>query len=271
MKKETQPQVIEKTNNKKEMLIGLIPSALTLLLFGLSYIIPSIPEKMKLTVALLIYFGLTIIVFIISLFRSPNKFTMSWAIPLVIFTLFMESDIVWQRELLWNKNYTIIYIINTLIILFFITVLCHSNKIRIKTVILEFIQKTEPLYKKIIAVLNAFILIAVSLWIIDKITCTAIYYMPQKEVHYSAEITSTGTVHGKYYHHRYWNIELSNGKKEVFWVYAAANTETGYTCSTIHDPDPGSVLYLSGKQNFLGFSYQKVDSIIGKEGKKICP
>lgn len=45
MKKKTQPQVIEKTNNKKEILIGIIPSVLALLLFGLSYIIPSIPEK----------------------------------------------------------------------------------------------------------------------------------------------------------------------------------------------------------------------------------
>lgn len=95
--------------------------------------------------------------------------------------------------------------------------------------------------------------------------------MPQKGVRYTAKIIGTGAAKGKYYHHRYWNMELSNGKKEVFWVYAAANTETGYTCSTIHDPDPGSVLYLNGKQNFLGFSYQKVDSIIGKDGKKICP
>ncbi|NHQ79335.1 hypothetical protein HAV25_16725, partial [Elizabethkingia miricola] len=62
MKKKTQPQVIEKTNNKKEILIGIIPSVLALLLFGLSYIIPSIPEKMKLTVMLLIYFIITLII-----------------------------------------------------------------------------------------------------------------------------------------------------------------------------------------------------------------
>ncbi|MCT3648333.1 hypothetical protein HZQ44_09125 [Elizabethkingia anophelis] len=271
MKKKTKPPVIEKTNNKKEILIGIIPSVLALFLFGLSYIIPSIPEKMKLTVMLLIYFIITLIIFIISLFRSPNKFTMSWAIPLVMFTLFMGSDSVWQKELLWNKNYPIIYSINILIILLFIAVLCHSSKIKINSLVQEFIQKPEPFYEKMIAIFTVFIFIAATWWIINQITCTAIYYMPQKEVHYNAKITSTGAVHGKYYHHRYWNIELSNGKKEVFWVYAAANTETGYTCSTIHDPDPGSVLYLSGKQNFLGFSYQKVDSIIGKEGKKKCP
>ena len=271
MKKKTQQQVIEKTNNKKEILIGIIPSIVALLLFGLSFMIPSIPEKMKLTVMLLIYFCLTLIVFIVSLFCSPKKFTMSWALPLVMFTLFMGADSVWQEKLLWNKNYPIIYGTNILIILFFIIVLFHSSKIRLKTLIQEFTQKPEPLYEKIIAVFTVFFFIAATWWIINQITCTAIYYMPQKEVHYSAKITSTGSVHGKYYHHRYWNIELSNGKKEVFWVYAAANTETGYTCSTIHDPDPGSVLYLNGKQNFLGFSYQKVDSIIGKDGKKICP
>ena len=98
--------------------MGIIPSLVALLLFGLSFIIPSIPEKMKLTVMLLIYFCLTLIVFILSLFRSPNKFTMSWALPLVMFTLFMGSDSVWQRGLLWNKNYLVIYSINTLIILF---------------------------------------------------------------------------------------------------------------------------------------------------------
>lgn len=271
MKKKIQPQIIKKNNNKREILIGIIPSVIALLLFGLSFIIPSIPEKMKLTVMLLIYFCLTLIVFIVSLFRSPNKFTMSWAIPLVMFTLFMGADSVWQSELLWNKNYPIIYSINTLIILLFIVVLCHSNKIRIKPLIQEFIQKTEPLYEKIIVVLTVFIFIAAAWWIINQIICTAAYYVPQQQAHYTAEVTGTGTAKGKYYRHRYWNIALSNGKKEVFWVYAAANTETGYTCSTTPDPESGAVLYISGKQNFLGFSYKKVDSIIGKEGKKICP
>ena len=62
-------------------------------------------------------------------------------------------------------------------------------------------------------------------------------------------------------------MKLSNGK-EVFWVYAAANTETGYKCSTAPDPEPGAVLYISGKQNFIGFSYQRLDSIKGKDGKR---
>ncbi|HIB8179778.1 TPA: hypothetical protein ACWX1I_001160 [Elizabethkingia anophelis] len=271
MKKKTQQQVIEKTNNKKEILIGIIPSVLALLLFGISYIIPSVPQKMKLTVMLLIYFIITLIVFIISLFRSPSKFTFSWTFPLVMFTVFMGSDSVWQAELLWNKNYLLIYSINILVLLLFFIVLLHSTKTRLKSVIREFIHDPEPLYQKIIAIPVLIFFIAASWWIINQITCTAIYYMPQKEVRYTAKIIGTGAAKGKYYHHRYWNMELSNGKKEVFWVYAAANTETGYTCSTIHDPDPGSVLYLNGKQNFLGFSYQKVDSIIGKDGKKICP
>lgn len=271
MKKKIPPQITKKKNNKKEILIGIIPSIVALLLFGLSFMIPSIPEKMKLTVMLLIYFFLTLIVFIVSLFCSPNKFTMSWALPLIMFTLFMGSDSVWQKELLWNKNYTVIYSINLLIILLFIVVLCHSTKIRIKPLIQEFKQKSEPLYEKILAVLTVFFFIAATWWIINQIICTAAYYLPQKEAHYTAEVTSTGSIRGKYYWHRYWNMELSNGKKEVFWVYAAANTETGYKCSTSHDPDPGSLLYLSGKQNFIGFSYQKVDSIIGKDGKRICP
>ena len=271
MKKKIQPQITEKNNNKREILIGIIPSVVALLLFGISFIIPSIPEKMKLTVMLLIYFSLTLIVFIVSLFRSPNKFTMSWAIPLVMFTLFMGSDSVWQRELLWNKNYLVIYSTNILIILLFIAVLCHSTRIRIKPLIQELIQKSEPLYEKILAVLTVFFFIAATWWIINQIICTAAYYIPQQETHYTAEVTGTGTAKGKYYRHRYWKIELSNGKKEVFWVYAAANTETGYTCSTTPDPEPGAVLHISGKQNFIGFSYQKLDSIIGKEGKKICP
>ena len=43
---------------------------------------------------------------------------MSWALPLVMFTLFMGADSVWQEKLLWNKNYPIIYGTNILIILF---------------------------------------------------------------------------------------------------------------------------------------------------------
>lgn len=266
-----QSHITEKNNNKREILIGIIPSVIALLLFGLCFIIPSIPEKMKLTAMLLIYFCITLAVFIVSLFRSPNKFTMSWAIPLVMFTVFMGADSVWQGKLLWNKNYTIIYGINILIILLFIAVLCHSTKIRVKAAIQEFTQKTEPLYEKIIVVLVVLFFIAATWWIINQIICTAAYYLPKNDAHYTAKLTGTGSTKGKNYWHRYWNMELSNGKKEIFWVYAAANTETGYKCSTIHDPEPGSVIHLSGKQNFIGFSYKKVDSIIGKDGKKICP
>ena len=232
MKKKIQPQITEKKNNKREILMGIIPSLVALLLFGLSFIIPSIPEKMKLTVMLLIYFCLTLIVFILSLFRSPNKFTMSWALPLVMFTLFMGSDSVWQRGLLWNKNYLVIYSINTLIILFFIVVLFHSNKIRIKSLIEELKQKPEPLYEKIISVLAVFLFVGATWWIINQIICTAAYYLPQKEAHYTAEVTSTGSTRGKYYWHRYWNMKLSNGKKKF----------SGFTRLPIRKQDINAVL-----------------------------
>ena len=73
--------------------------------------------KMKLTVMLLIYFCLTLIVFIVSLFALLKVYNVMGTSSCYVHFIY-GADSVWQEKLLWNKNYPIIYGTNILIILF---------------------------------------------------------------------------------------------------------------------------------------------------------
>ncbi len=85
---------------------------------------------------------------------------------------------------------------------------------------------------------------------VDQFVCSALYQLPGVRTSIRVPLTGTGSVSGKYYHHRYWNMVLANGMAEKFWVYAAANTEEGHTCSTSSFPESGGRAVYHREEGF---------------------
>lgn len=254
----------------KDILTGVLPMVICVLCLGLVSVIPSVSPDMRLPYMGIMYFMITILASVLSLFIRKRVFLVFWFL-LFPFTLFLGDEAFRTAKLFWNINHLILYPIETLILMLFAAVLFRSFNTNPKQYLKELIYTKESIYKKIGAVFFVLAGSAAAWSLIHIIVKASVYYLPQKRIQITAEVDETGVSKGKYSRHRYWDMTLSSGVKETFWVHAAANKNRKNECSTDSDPKPGSILYLSGRENFLGFAYDKVDSIVNEKGKRVCP
>lgn len=264
MKKETGEKL-------KYAVAGMLPVITGVLLYLLVSGLPFVDKRMRLPAVSTAYLLITVILCIVSIYKPAFKFSLIWAGALIFISFFMTEDALWPAVLLWNRHYTLIILLEVILLLIFVVAIIRISGLTLTTIREGFINSPEPLFYKIIAIPALAFGVFLCWKAVDKFVCTGIYQLPGKKAHITAIVTSNGSVKGKHYYHRYWNMELPNGGREKFWVYAAANTEDGYKCSTNPDPEPGAVVYLTGRESWLGFAYESADSIKTAKGERICP
>lgn len=255
----------------KYAVAGILPVITGVLLYLLVSGLPFIDKRMRLPAVSTAYLLITAILCIVSICKPAFKFSLIWIGALIFIPFFMAEDALWPAVLLWNKHYAVIISLEVMLLLIFIVAIVRVSRLTLTAIKEGFINNPEPLFYKIIALPVLAFGVFLCWKSVDKFVCTGIYQLPGEKVHITAIVTSNGSVKGKYYYHRYWNMELSSGGREKFWVYAAANTEDGYKCSTNPDPDPGSVIYITGREGWFGFAYESADSIKTENGERICP
>ncbi|MGF6929085.1 hypothetical protein QFZ48_004585 [Chitinophaga sp. W2I13] len=264
---------MKKETGKKLMyvLAAMLPVLTGVLLYLVVSALPFIDKRMRLPAVATSYLLITVILCMVSIYKPAFKFSMIWAGVLIFVSLFMTEDLLWPAAILWHKPLALIIAIEIMLLLVLVIAIIRVFRLTLATLRKELTNNHEPLFYKIFALpMLAFgVFLCWRAW--DKFVCTGIYLLPGKKVHITAVVTSNGAVRGKYYYHRYWNMQFPNGSREKFWVYAAANTEDGYKCSTNPDPGPGTVVYITGRKHFLGFAYESVDSIKSEKGERICP
>jgi len=257
--------------NRKYILMGLIPIATLFALCGLVFLMPAISDSFKLPVMGIAYFTIVVLVCMGSLFIKAPKFPVVWLIMLVPLTFFLRNDIFWADKLVWFTSFPIILFLEGLLLLLFGLVSFRAAGTTAVKQLRSVADGNESTFMKLLTIPYVALILLAGWWLVDSAFLATIYHLPGKTVQVTANVYGLGSTRGKYYYHRYWKLQFSNGKKENFWVYAAANTETGYKCSTIHDPKPGATVYITGRQHWLGFSYEKVDSIFTENGTLYCP
>ncbi|SEW53158.1 hypothetical protein [Chitinophaga arvensicola] len=255
----------------KYAIAGILPVLTWVLLYLLVSALPSVDKRMRLPAASAIYLLMTVMLCIVSIYRPAFKFSLIWAGALIFLSFFMTEDVLWPAVIMWHKRYAFILAIEIVLMLVFAIAIIRISGLTIAAVREGFTNNQEPFFYKIVALPVLAFGVFLCWRALDRFVCTAIYQLPGKKVHITAVVTSNGSVKGKYYYHRYWNMTFANGGREKFWVYAAANTQDGYKCSTNPDPEPGAVVYITGRENVLGFAYERVDSIKTKNGERICP
>ena len=255
----------------KYALAAMLPVLTAILLYLLVSALPFIDKRMRLPAASTGYLLITVILCMVSIYKPAFKFSLIWAGILIFVSFFMTEDLLWPAVMLWHKSSAIIIAIEIMLLLVFAIAIIRVSRLTLATLREGFTNNQEPFFYKIVALPVLAFGVFLCWRALDKFVCTGIYQLPGKKVHITAEVTSNGAVKGKYYYHRYWNMQFPNGSREKFWVYAAANTEDGYKCSTNPDPGPGAVVYITGREHFFGFAYESVDSIKSEKGERICP
>jgi len=210
-----------------------------------------------------------------------RKFFSLVAAPGVYFGVFFTSkDVLWASEILWNRNYMLV---GSILAIYAFSLLAVVYRLDPD---LKWLTKGTPgkdqtqtttgwqelsSWNKIVSVFGLSALALFALYVPYKVILVSGYLINTTPIEIHAKVMGHGESHGKYFHHRYWVIEL-DGKHEKFWVYAAANTapDEKYNCATHSDPELGSTLVMVGREGVFGFSFDKVVRILDAKGEVIC-
>ena len=200
------------------------------------------------------------------------------ALYLIVF--FTAKDALWVSELLWNRNYLLVGIILAIYALSLLAIVYRFDP-KFKWITKGNTEKKQnqsaggwdalSLWNKIVTVIGLSALTIFALYVPYKVILVSGYLINATPIEKRAKVIGHGESHGKYFHHRYWVIEL-DGKQEKFWVYAAANTTPAAknNCATHTDPELGSTLVMMGRQGIFGFSFDRVVRILDAQGEVIC-
>jgi len=210
-----------------------------------------------------------------------RKFLCLFVAPALYFIVFfLGKDVLWPTEILWDKNYILIGIILTIYAFSLLAIVYRLDPD------LKWITKGTPgkdqlqittgwqelsSWNKILSVIGLSALTLFALYVPYKVILVSGYLINATPIEINAKVIGHGESHGKYFHHRYWLIEVE-GRQETFWVYAAANTTPGdkNNCATHSNPEVGSTLVMAGREGVFGFSFDKVVRILDAKWDVIC-
>ena len=209
-----------------------------------------------------------------------TKYSILATLPVYFACFFTAKDALWAGEILWHRNYWLIVVLIAIYVLALSVVIYRFDpafkwvfgrkpNANDETPMQQWRQTT--FWSKATSILGFCIIMAIALWVPYKVVLTTGYLRNYHTVTKHATVISLGATRGRNFYHRFWVIEL-DGNREVFWVYAAANTEDEgkNTCSTYSSVEPGATLTLVGREGVFGFSYDQVIQIKNVKGEVIC-